>query len=181
MQSHVIKSPPKLASIFTSVLAFACGSKLPGEEFIPESELDDYAWANARVLPLSRSLSENIVWLWVYTFMLVNTDANILCLRGIPKKLSKPTVLKMAIDLGKELLLAVQQDVLEQTGDGLDPPQNIVWRTWHCISVIAQLHAVGTGTEDQVSSNDLKSLSLPTDSRNLLSEPTTFLAGEWCS
>ena len=180
MQSHVSKCPPKLASIFTSVLALACGFKLPEEDLTPESELDDYAWASARVLPRDRILSENIVWLWVYTFMLVNSDANIPCLRGGPKKLSKPTVLKMAIDLGKELLAAVQQDVMEQTGDGLDPPQNIVWRTWNCISIIAQLHAIGTGTEDLMTSSNSKSLSLPSDSRNLLSEPTAFLAGEWC-
>jgi hypothetical protein len=178
VQSHVSKCPLKLASVFTSVLALACGSKLPGDETFSESDLDDYAWENARVLPLNRNPSENIVWLWVYTFMLINTDANISCLRGIQKSLCKRTVLKMAIDLGKDMLSTVQQDVMDQTDDGLDPPQNTVWRTWTCISIIAQLHAIGTGTVDPISSNDLKDLSPPTDSRNLLSEATAFLAGE---
>ena len=178
MQRHVSNCPPRLASVFTSVLALACGSRLLGEESISESALDDYAWENARVLPLDRNESENIVWLWAYTFMLINTDANITRLQGFHKKLSKRTILKMAIDLGKDLLLAAQRDMMGQTDDGLDPPQNILWRTWNCISIIAQLHAIGTGTEDPISSNDSKELSLPTESRNLLSEPTAFLAGE---
>ena len=110
--------------------------------------------------------------------MLINADGDIVCLRGFGKKLSKRTILKMAIDLGQDLLSATHRDVIEQTEDGLDPPQNIVRRSWNCIIIISQLHTISTGGEHQISSNDSKALSSPTDTRNLLSEPTALLAGE---
>lgn len=177
MQNHVSKCPQELASAFTYVLAVACASKPPDGAFASDSEIEDYAWTSARFLPLNRHVSENIVWLWMYSFMIIDTNADITRLRGSEKQLSKRTILKMAIDLGQYLLAAVKQDEVE-TADDVDSLQNIVQRTWACINILAQLHAIGTGTEDAISSSYLESLALPGESRVLLAEPTAFLSGE---
>lgn len=179
VQHHIVKCPRKLASAFTYVLAAACGSKPPEEDYVSHAEFEDYAWANARNLPSSRDISENIVWLWVYTFMLIDADADITRLRGREKKLSKLTILRVTRDLGRYLLMAVQQGDIEEVDDCLDSTQNVVRRTCSCIGILAQLHAIGTGTGDTIDSKDLQPDALPAECRTLLSEATTFLAGEY--
>ncbi len=178
VQNHVSKCSPKLASAFTYALAVACGSKPSDEHYASDTEFDEYAWMNARVSPLNRSVSENIVWLWVYTFMIVNSNADIARLRGIEKQVSKRTILKMAIDLGQYLLEGLEQNEIEQTDGSLDPTRSIVRRTWRCMSIFAQLHAIGTGTEDLSCSSESKSLASPAECRALLSESAAFLDGE---
>jgi hypothetical protein len=178
VQNHASKCPQELASAFTYVLAVACGSKPPDGACASDSEIDDYAWFGARVLPLNRHISENIVWLWMYTFMIINANADVARLRGTRKQLSMRTILKMAIDLGQYLLRVVKQDEDEEAAEKVDSIQNIVQRTWACITILAQLHAIGTGTEEGISTGDYESLELLGESRMLLSEPTAFLSGE---
>ena len=178
MHKHVSKCPQKLASAFEHVLAVACGHKPPDRPYASDSKLEDYAWMNARVLPSNRHISENIVWLWVCTFMIINANDDIARLRGNERQLSKRTILKMAIDLGQYMLVTVEASDIDETDDSLDSTQNIVRRTWICISILAQLHAIGTGTEDPISLSDSKGLALPARCRTLLSEPAASLAGE---
>jgi hypothetical protein len=179
VQNHVSKCQPELASAFTYVLAEACGSKPPDGVHASDSEFEDYVWMGARILPSNRNVSENIVWLWVYAFKLINTNADIARLQGVGKQLSKRTILKMAIDLGKYLLTAVEQDEGREMDDSLDSPPDTVRRTWSCINILAQLHAVASGTEDLISSSDSKSLILPAECRTLLPEPVALLSGEF--
>lgn len=178
VQSHVRKCPQELASAFTYVLAVACGSQPPAGVYASEYEFEDYAWTHARVLPLRRHISENVVWLWVYTLMTINSNADISRLGGTVKHLSKRTVLKLAIDLGQYLLAAVEQDEIEEADDGLDSTQNIVRRTWTCIITLAQLHAIGTATEDPMGASASKIKVLPAECKTLLSKPAASIAGE---
>ena len=179
MQSHISKCSRELASAFTYVLAVACGSKPPDGHYASDSEVEDYAWANARVLPLNRHISENIVWLWLYTFMVVNVNADVSRVRGNQKQLSRRTIIKMAIDLGQHLLAAIKQDEVAESSDSHDPTQSIIQRTCSCISVFAQLDAIGTGTEDLVTSSDWQHLSSIAELRAILPEPAAFLFGGW--
>ncbi len=179
MQSHVSKCSRELASAFTYVLAVACGSKPPDGHYASDSEVEDYAWTNARVLPLNRHISENIVWLWLYTFMVVNVTTDVSRLRGNQKQLSRRTILKMAIDLGQHMLAAIKQDEVAESSDSHDPPRNIIQRTCSCISILAQLDAIGTGTEDPVSSSDWQWFLSTAELRAILSEPAAFLSGRW--
>lgn len=178
MQYHVSRCPQQLASAFTHVLGVICGCKPSDVAYVSVTELEDYAWANARILPTNREFSENIVWLWVYAFMLINADTDIARLRGIGSQLSKQTILKLAIDLGQYFLSDVRHGEPEETHDGIHSTRSLVQRTWSCINIYAQLHAIGTGTEDWISTDNSKRLSPQPDIRSLLSESTAFLAGE---
>lgn len=179
MQLHVSNCSQELAGAFTYVLAVACGSRPPNDVYVSDSEVEDYAWMNARILPPNRNFSENIVWLWLYTFMIINSSADIARLRGFEKQLSQQTMLKMAVDLGQYLLASTKQEDLDQTDESLASTQNIVRRTWICINTLAQLHAIGTGTENVISSRDSESFASAADCRMLLSEPASTLAGEY--
>lgn len=177
VQNHVNRCRQEVASAFTYVLAMACGSRHSDEI---DFEVEDYAWMNARVLPANRNVSENIVWLWVYTFMIINSNADIARLRGSEKQLSKRTILKTAIDLGQYLLVVVtKKDEPQMIDKDPDCTQNIVRRTWICINSLAQLHAIGTGLDDITGLSHSEDLALATDCRTLLSEPTLLLAGEY--
>jgi len=177
VRDHASKCPKELASAFTHVLTVACGSKPPDGACASETEVDDCAWFAARVLPLTRHISENLVLLWMYTFMLINANADVARLRGNRKLLSKRTILKMAIDLGQYLLRMVKHDEFEDVAEGVDSIKDAVLRTWACINILAQLHALGSGAEEGVNTSGYESLALPEESRLLLSEPTAFLSG----
>lgn len=160
------------------MLAVASGAERPDGTYNSDSELEKYVWLNARTLPLNRRTSENVVWLWLYTLMAVNSDADITRLRGTEKQLPKGIVLKMAIDLGQYLLSVVENDDGERNPDSLDSTRNMVQRSWSCINILAQLHAIGTGTGDSISPSDADNVTLPLEWRELLSDSTAFLAGE---
>jgi hypothetical protein len=177
VQKHVVKCSSKLASAFSRTMAIACGQKPPDGAFNSNADLEDYAWDNARILPANRNLSENIVWLWIYTFMIIIADADIARIRGRESGLPKPTLLKIATDLGRYLLASVTDNGSQEKEDGLDPVHNIMQRTWHCIVVLAQLHAIGTATAELITSTDSESLLPPAESRSLVSEPIAFLSG----
>jgi hypothetical protein len=178
VQDHASKCPKELASAFTHVLTVACGSKPPDGACASESEVDDCAWLGARVSPPTRPISENLVLLWMYTFMLINAGADVARLRGNRKQLSTRAILKMAIDLGLYLLRLVKQDDFEDAAEGVDSIKDAVLRTWACINILAQLHALGTEAEEGVNMSPYESLALPEESRMLLSESTAFLSGK---
>jgi hypothetical protein len=177
VQGYVGKCPAELASAFTFVLAVVCGSKPPDGIHDSEVELERYAWMQARIPPSTRSISENVVWLWVYSLMVVSTTPDLTRLRGSEKQLSSRTVLKMAIDLGQYLLAETKQHGVEDSHDLLDSTRNVVRRTWSCIKVFAHLHAIGTGTEASPSSSDKEYLRVP-ECRTFMSEPSAFHAGK---
>ena len=160
------------------MLGVTCGCKLSETSHSSVANFEDYAWAKARVLPTNRRFSENLVWLWVYSFMLINVDADIACLRGSERQLPKQTILKMAVDLGQYLLSDVGQAEIEETSDGNHSPRSLVHQAWGCINIFAQLHAIGTGTEDLISNGDSKRLSLQADLGPSFSSVTAFLAGK---
>lgn len=178
MQIHVGKCPGELASAFTYILAETCGSEPPDGMPVFENGIQDFAWTSARFPPSNRDRSENIVWLWTYTLMLISIDPDVSCLREVDRQLSKRTVFKMANDLGHYLLTITSRDGVGEISDGIESTQKTIQRTCLCIYTVGQLHAIGAGKEDLISSTNLETLPLSADCTALVSGPTAFLASK---
>jgi hypothetical protein len=178
VQSYVDKCPQEMALAFTRVLAVVCGTRTPDGASPSEARIRELAWTNARLPSSTRNVSENVVWLWIYTLMLITIDADIARLRGLDDHLSKRTILRMAIDLGQYLLSAVGQDGFQEPSDVCELTINTIQRTRICITTLARLHAISAGREESIGTTGSEGIGLSADYRALLSDSTAFLASK---
>jgi hypothetical protein len=129
-------------------------SKTPSSSifFTTYQEVEDYVWAQAKVQPTTRKNEENIVCLWVYIFMVLNTENDLSKLQGMHGGLSQATLVKLAYDLGSFLISQTQLDAEAPE----DSESVLVRRAYYIIGILSTLHAVATGTESPSPSPSMK-------------------------
>jgi hypothetical protein len=178
ISTHLKMCPTQQRSAFLFACGTACGWKLPTpSSFSSYAELEDYVWSEARQNPLFRPAHENLVWLWIYLFMLVNADNDLSRLRGNRNTdLGKDRLTKMAVDLGRFVLKNFKQEIPPEAEGLTISIVDLVRQAWNCIGILARLHAVGTATEDDIPMNNFDSIGTSPDCARLLTEEASFLA-----
>ena len=99
--------------------------------FSSERELEDFVIENAKQNPKSRTSVQNVVWLWIYSFMILNSDADLERLTGVGRPLLKSSLIELACATAE-----------------VDDPE--VSRVRACLGVLTRLHALGTGSRDEL-------------------------------
>jgi hypothetical protein len=170
--------PTQQGSAFLYLYSTVCGQKLPTQSsFHTYGELEDYAWSEARQHPVFRTAHENIVWLWIYLFMLVNADNDLSRLRGSGNnELGKDRLIKMSVDLGRFVIKNFKQEIPPEAEGLTTSIVDVARQAWNCIGILARLHSVGTATEDDISLNNFDSIGSSRDCARLLTEKASFLA-----
>ena len=175
---YVQMCPPKQKSAFLYAYGSACGRKLPPQNaFTSYGELEEYVWNQARESPVIRSNYENIVWLWIYLFMIVTANNDLSRLRGSANNaLAKDRLIKMAVDLGRHAIKHFKQEIPPESEGHTTSIVNIARQAWNCVGILARLHAIGTTTDDEIPLNGFNSIGNARDCAELLSEEASFLA-----
>ena len=176
--THVQMCPPKQKSAFLYAYGSACGRKLPPQTaFSSYGEFEEYVWNEARENPMFRSAHENIVWLWIYLFMIITADHDLSRLRGSANNaLAKDRLIKMAVDLGRFAIKHFKQEVPPESEGLTISIVDIARQAWNCVGILARLHAIGTTTDDDIPLNGFNSIGNARDCADLLSEEAAFLA-----
>ena len=140
-------------------------------------ELQEYVWSEARVHPDSLSASENIVWLWIYLFMLVISGDDLTRLRGAGNSvLGIDLLIKMAVDLGRYALKNFKQESPPESEGLRKSIVDIARQAWNCVVILARLHAIGTATDDNISQLGYEAIGTVQDRAQLLPPQAAFLA-----
>lgn len=105
--------------------------------------MEDWVWAQAKIQPSTREKSENIVFLWVYMFMVFNTEKDLSKLRGNHGGLSQGTLVKLARDLSFFINETAQ---LRREPRG-ETDILLVRRAHYVVGILSTLHAMSTATE----------------------------------
>lgn len=141
------------------------------------AELEDYVWSEARQNPVFRSSHENLVWLWIYLFMLITADNDLSRLRGSRNNdVGKDRLIKMSVDMGRFVLKNFKQELPPEAEGFTTSIVDMARQAWNCIGILARLHAIGTATEDDIPLNNFESIGSPRDCARLLTEEASFLA-----
>lgn len=178
ISTHLKMCPTPQGNAFLLACGTACGWTLPTpSSFSSYTELEDYVWSEARQNPLFRTAHENLVWLWIYLFMLVNADGDLTRLRGSRNNdLGKDRLVKMAVDLGRFVIKNFKQEIPPEAEGLAHSIVDLARQAWNCIGILARLHAVGTATEDDIPMNNFDSVGSSRDCARLLTEEASFLA-----
>jgi hypothetical protein len=138
----------------------------PGNFFKTYQEVEDYVWAQAKIQPSTRKNYENIVFLWVYMFMVFNTEQDLSKLQSIHGGLSQATLVKLACDLSTFLTTEAQLST--------EAPEEseflLVRRAHYIVGILSTLHAISTGIESPT--------PLPTMKRGSFDEMSSILPDE---
>lgn len=110
---HLKMCPTQQRNAFLYTYGIACGKKLPAQRpFNSYGEFEDYVWSEARQNPVFRTAHENIVWLWIYLFMLVNAEDDLSRVRSSGNTdLGKDRLIKMSVDLGRFVIKKFKQEI----------------------------------------------------------------------
>lgn len=178
ISTHLKMCPAQQESAFLYAYGTVCGRKLPAQTaFHSYGELEDYVWSEARQNPVFRTAHENLVWLWIYLFMLVNADNDLSRLRGSRNNdLGKDRLIKMSVDLGRFVIKHFKQEIPPETEGLTTSIVDLARQAWNCIGILARLHAIGTATDDDISMNSFDSIGSSRDCARLLTEEASFLA-----
>jgi hypothetical protein len=178
ISAHLQMCSMQQGNAFLYLYGTVCGQKLPTQSsFHSYGELEDYVWSEARQNPVFRTAHENIVWLWIYLFMLVNADNDLSRLRGSANNdLGKDRLIKMSVDLGRFVIKNFKQEIPPEAEGLTTSIVDVARQAWNCIGILARLHSVGTATEDDISLNNFDSIGSSRDCARLLTEKASFLA-----
>jgi hypothetical protein len=170
--------PVQQRNAFLYVYGTACDRKLPTQgSFHSYGELEDYVWSEARQNPVVRSTHENIVWLWIYLFMLVNADNDLSRLRGSRNNdLGKDRLIKMSVDLGRFAIKNFKQEIPPDEEGLTTSIVDVARQAWNCIGILTRLHAISTATEDDIPLHNFDSIGSSHDCARLLTDTASFLA-----
>jgi hypothetical protein len=178
ISTHLKMCPAQQGNAFLYAYGTVCGRKPPAQtSFHSYGELEDYVWSEARQNPVFRTTHENLVWLWIYLFMLVNAENDLPRLRGSrDNDLGKDRLIKMSVDLGRFVIKNFKQEITQEVEGLTNSIVDLARQAWNCIGILARLHAIGTATEDDISMNGFDSIGSSRDCARLLTEQASFLA-----
>ena len=178
ISTHLKMCPILEVNGFLHAYHTACGRERPTQRsFNSYGELEDYVWSEARQNPIFRNAHENIVWLWIYLFMLVIADNDLSRWRGSRSNdLGKGHLVKMSVDLGRFVIKNFKQDIPPEAEGLTTSIVDVARQAWNCVGILARLHAIGTATEDDIPLNNFDSIGSPRDCGRLLTEESSFLA-----
>ena len=161
-------------------MARACVVEVPDDVFSTELKFEDYVWAKARGLPLTRGKAQNIVWLWILTFMLLNADCELGRLVGWSDLLPKAMIADLAIYLVQQIKPSTELTSTAQIDAGFETEYDTVSRTYFCMAVLVRLFNIGSGDEDQLKATDVifRKLVKTQDLLALMTPKTAFLSSK---
>ena len=179
ISAHLKMCQTQHRNAFLYTYGIACGRKLPAQRpFNSYGELEDYVWSEARQNPVFRTAHENIVWLWIYLFMLVNAEDDLSRVRSSGNNdLGKDRLIKMSVDLGRFVIKNFKQVAAPETeGRTTSSIVDVARQAWNCIGILARLHGIATAADDDIPMSGLDSIGSNRDCGRLLNDEASFLA-----